>query len=227
MWEGGECWIIGGGPSVPREFGVPEDVISAVLAGEQPLSSYSPYLSPIHDKHVIGINAAFMLGDWVDIVFFGDGDFYRTNKEAMDARTKLKICCSSTLPNKNVVYGVRFVSKDRNHPVGISDKPGAVSWNLNSGTASISLAYQLGVSRIYLLGFDMKLDLNDRQHWHSHYTGGRKLSPKAKKALPFHRHLDGFAAVARDAQRLNIEIINVSPDSAISQFKKVALNDIL
>lgn len=227
MWEGGECWIIGGGPSMPREFGVPEDVISAVLSGEQPLSSYSPYLSPIKDKHVIGINAAFLLGDWVDIVFFGDGDFYRVNKKAMDARTKLKVCCSSTLPNKKFAYGIRFVRKDGNHPVGISDRPGMVSWNLNSGAASVSLAYHLGVKKIYLLGFDMQLGPDDRQHWHSLYSGGKYLTTKDKKALPFHRHLLGFKAMERDAKKLGLEIINVSPSSAITQFRKVALKDIL
>ena len=69
MWEGGECWIIGGGPSMPLQFGVPEDVVRGVLAGQLPFSTYSPFLSPIHDKHVIGINAAFLLGPWLDVIF--------------------------------------------------------------------------------------------------------------------------------------------------------------
>lgn len=227
MWEGGECWIIGGGPSMPRQFGVPEELIQAVAEKKQPLSAYSPFLHPIHGEHTIGINAAFLLGDWVDIVFFGDGDFYRAHKPGMDARTKLKICCSTTFPSKKGHYGLRFVGKDNRQPLGITSRSGYVSWNLNSGAASISVAHQAGVKRIYLLGFDMKLDPNGHQHWHSQYrVEGAPLNTNPGR-LPFHRHLQGFQRIAQDARKLGIEILNVNPDSAITEFKKVALKDVL
>lgn len=227
MWEGGECWIIGGGPSVPLEFGVPEDVISAVLSGEQPLSSYSPYLSPIHDRHVIGINAAFLLGDWIDFVFFGDAGFYFANKEAMDAFSKVKVSCNANIPNRPNIIDVKYLSKDRNHPRGISTSRYRVCWNLNSGGAAISLAYWLGVKRIYLLGFDMTLGNGDTQHWHRHYSKSRTPKPRDPKSLPFGRHLLTFPMVANDARRLGLEIINVSPNSAIEVFKRVKLSDVL
>ena len=31
MWNDGECWILGGGSSLPRQFGVPESVIEKVM----------------------------------------------------------------------------------------------------------------------------------------------------------------------------------------------------
>jgi len=228
MWEGGEGWIIGGGPSMPLEFGVPENVIQSVLTKELPLSAYSPFLSLIHDRHVIGINAAFFLGTWVDAVFFGDGGFYRENKAVMDAFPKLKITSSPHLKNKNY-QGLKFLQNNTRHSVGISQKPGTVSWNLNSGAASISLAYHFGVKKIYLLGFDMNLSLDGVQHWHRHYSRNSVSSKKERGAArkTFARHLKGFTAIEQDAKRLGLEIINVSPNSKILNFERVKLSDVL
>lgn len=227
MWEGGECWIIGGGPSMPREFGVPEDVIQGVLSEELPLSAYSPYLSAIHSKHIIGINAAFLLGDWPDVVFFGDGGFYFQNKVKMDAYRKLKVSCNPNMRNKTNVQGVKYVGRNGRHPSGISTQPNMVSWNLNSGGAAINLAYHFGVKRIYLLGFDMNLDQEGNQHWHRIYKKSKNPKQRDPKRLPFYRHLPHFTAIKNDAHRLGLEIINVSPNSAIPGFRRVKLSDVL
>ena len=159
MWDGGECWIIGGGPSIALQFEVPEDIIQGVLCKSLPMSAYSPFLSPIHGKHVIGVNVAFMLGNWVDIVFFGDAGFYLAHKKQLAEFPKLKITSNAIVLNKHKSFDVKLVPKDGNHPEGISPRANRVSWNSNSGGASISLAVQLGAKRIYLLGFDMKLGL--------------------------------------------------------------------
>ncbi len=227
MWEGGECWVIGGGPSVPLEFGVPEDVISAVLHKEQPLSSYSPYLSPIYDKHVIGVNAAFLLGEWIDFVFFGDTQFYFDNKVDMDAFSKVKVSCNPKVPTRREIRDVKYVPRDGRHPHGIADRGNTLSWNLNSGASAIGLAYLLGAKRIYLLGFDMVTSRDGIQHWHRHYAKGKVPKRRNPKSLPFERHLACFPMVANDAKKLGLEIINVSPDSAITVFKRVKLSDVL
>jgi len=230
MWEGGECWIIGGGPSMPLQFGVPEDVISAVLHKEHPLSSYSPFLSPIHNKHVIGVNAAFLLGEWIDITFFGDAGFYFANKAEMDVMTKLKVSCNPNLPKKDAreLVDIKYVPLNNRHPKGISNRDNTVTWNLNSGAAAINLAYHLGVERVYLLGFDMAPSKEGIQHWHQHYRNGKDvMKPKDIKKLPFRRHLECFPMVANDARRLGLEIINVNPNSAIMAFKRVKLSDVL
>lgn len=227
LWQGGECWIIGGGPSIPYEFGVPQEVIDKVQSGEAPISAYSPYFEPIHTRHVIGVNAAFLLGPWVDIVFFGDGGFYLRNRREMEAFPNIIVTCDSKHRNK-YGYGVKYMPKDRSHPTGITNRRGHVSWNLNSGLASFSLAYHLGVKRIYLLGFDMRLSDDYKQHWHRHYKRGEMdLSTFSKKRFPFQRHKKGFPQVKQDARRLNLEIINVSPNSTVEQFPKVRLKDVI
>jgi hypothetical protein len=223
MWEGGECWIIGGGPSIPREFGVPESVIDQVVKRQAPINTYSPYLSPIHGRHVIGVNAAFYIGTWIDIVFFGDYGFYSKNVKQLLEFPNLRVTCATK--GRDKMAGVKFVARDGKQRFGISNKPNHVSWNINSGASAIGLAYHLGVKRIYLLGFDMKLGNDNIQHWHDHYKRGvRNLHPSK---LPFHRHLEGFPKIVSDAKRLGLEIVNVCPDSAIEGFPKVRLKDVI
>ena len=67
IWDGGEVWILGGGSSVPKQFGIPEEIIEKVVNGELPPSAYSPYMEAIHNKHVIGINVSFLIGTWIPI----------------------------------------------------------------------------------------------------------------------------------------------------------------
>jgi len=223
MWEGGECWIIGGGPSMPRQFGVPESTVDKVYSGDLPMSAYSPFLSPIHSKHVIAVNAAFLIGEWMDLVFFGDGGFYFKNRRELSDFPKIRVSCNPNLKTKSV-QGVRFVSRDGKHPHGISSRRNRVSWNGNTGAAAINLAYHLGVKRICLLGFDMKLGEDERQHFHNHYRKGKN---RDARKLPFHRHLRGFPMIAQDARKLGLEVLNINPDSAILELPKLELKDVL
>lgn len=225
MWEGGECWIIGGGPSMPEQFNIPNEVVQAVLEGRESPSIYSPYLSQIHEKHIIGINAAYLIGDWIDMVFFGDGKWFLENREVLAKFPGLKVSCNP----KTSKYGnerIKYLSRDRNCGKGISTHADKVSWNGNSGAAAISVAANTGVKRIILLGFDMKLDGNLKQHWHGLYgTANRKVTDEKK--LPFHRHLVGFSAIAHDARKRGIEILNACPDSEIKEFLKLSVKELL
>lgn len=229
MWEGGECWILGGGPSMPKQFGVPEQIIQSVVNGEKTPAAYSPYFSLIHNKHVVGINVAYLIGDWIDIVFFGDNKFFLEHRAGMARHPGLKVSCHPKMDTPKVDW-VRYLARDKKHARGISDNPRMVSWNGNSGAAAISMVVNAGVKRIILLGFDMKLDEKEKQHWHTLYQKNkvRETRPgKMIKSLPFDRHLRGFPDIARDAKRRGVEIINASPDSAIKQFPKMTVREIL
>jgi hypothetical protein len=121
---------------------------------------------------------------------------------------------------------VKYVPRERTHPKGISDNPKMASWNGNSGAAAISVAANMGAKRIILLGFDMKLDDSKKQHWHDLY-GRSKRDPKKPFNLPFNRHLQGFAEIAKDAKRRGIEILNACPDSMIKEFPKFTVNQLI
>lgn len=220
IWEGGDVWILGGGPSVPKQFDIPDKVVQSVVSGKELPSIYSPYMSFLHDKHVIGINVAYLIGDWIDMVFFGDASFFLPHQQRLAAWSGLKVSCHAGVNKHN---WVKYLPKQNEKTRGISTNPGMVSWNGNSGAAAISVAAHTGAKRIVLLGFDMNLDGN-RQHWHDLYHRGDK--PNLKK-LPFNRHLRGFPDIAKDARHLGITILNASPDSAITVFRKVTVKELM
>lgn len=225
MWDEGECWIIGGGPSLPRQFSVPEEVINQVTTRQKSPSAYSPYMKAIHSKHVIGVNAAYTLGTWIDLVIMGDRGFYLSHRQRLAEFPGIKVSCNpghAGLQKENIKY----LQRDKKR-FGISDFPQCVCWNGNTGAAAISIAANAGVHRIILLGFDMRLT-NDRQHWHSLYgSAHRPMDKNRLMHLPFDRHLKCFPDIARDAKRRGIEILNACPDSAIECFKKVTVKELL
>jgi len=223
IWEDGDVWILGGGPSVVKQFDIPEEVVKSVIEGTSHPSVYSSYMAPLHDKHVIGINVAYMIGSWIDMVFFGDIGFFLKHMNELAKFPGLKVSCH---PQADKYDWIKFVPRDKNHPRGISEHPARVSWNNNSGSAAISIAANAGAKRIILLGFDMKLDGQSKQHWHNLY-GKRDRKPGKPVRLPFERHLRGFEEIAKDAKKRGIEIINCCPDSAITQFPKYTLRELL
>jgi len=222
IWQGGDVWIIGGGPSIPIQFQIPDEIVNQVRGRTLPLTAYSPYMKALHSKHTIGVNVAFMLGNWIDILFFGDNTFFLKYKNDLLSFPGLKISCT---PKAKALKWGKFLSKDSKHAKGISNDPKMVSWNLNSGAAAISIAANAGAKRIFLVGFDMILDKNGNQHWHNQY---KKVGVvRAVRVPPFTRHREGFTQIAADAKSRGIEIINVSPDSALTQFPKVTLKEAL
>jgi hypothetical protein len=225
IWSQGECFILGGGTSLPRQFGVPEETIKAVMTGAQPASAYSEYLVPIHNKHVIAINNAFKIGDWIDVLFFGDCGWYNVYRIPVAALACLKVTCCDRFANKseNASFGIKYLTRNRQKTFGISTDPSMVCWNNNSGFAAISLAAHFGVKRIILLGFDMTLDNNRISHWHgSHH-------PQSKKPVvpAFSRHLRGCQFIKKDADAMGISILNCSDISVIPDFPKITLKEIL
>ena len=225
IWEGGECWIIGGGPSMPRQFGVPEKIIQQVLTKELPPSAYSPYMKSIHKKHVIGVNAAFLIGNWIDMLFYGDKGWFLQNREQIAKFPGLKISCHPS-GAKFTEERIKYLPRNKKYGKGISPHPSSVCWNGNSGAATISVAAHTGVKRIVLVGFDMTWDKELQQHWHGLYgTAGKKNTKKMK--VTFDRHINGFSLIARDAKKKGITIINASPDSKITEFEKTTVKEAL
>jgi len=217
MWEGGRCIIIGGGPSLTTQFDIPKDIVDKVRGKELGPSSYSPYLKSIHDEHVIAVNMAYKLGPWIDCAFFGDASFMAKCRDDLFLYKGLRITCNQR-PQMHNSY-LKIIDRDKSKPKGISFQPNKVSWNGNSGAASINLAVHFGVKQILLLGFDMTLDERQNQHWHKFYVS----NPKNVQTT-FKRHLAGFPIIAKDLAG-KVEIINCNPDSQITCFPKANIKD--
>jgi len=221
MWHEGTCFIFGGGNSIMEQFNVPKEIIEKILNKEISVNELSPYFAYLHDKHVIGINKAYKIGKWFDIIYFGDSSFYLLNKKGLADYPNLVISCANNFQHGRL--GIKKVDRDTSKTFGISKKNGKVSWNNNSGSAAISLACHLGVKKIVLLGFDMNTENPEQSsHWHRMY-GVQKSDEKLKRT--FKRHLKGFKQIAIDAKEMGVEIINLNPNSAINEFPKMSLQE--
>ena len=223
MWEGGECWIIGGGPSLPHQFGVSEDVIQKVRDEVIPMSVYSEYMEPLYNKHVIGTNIAYMLGNWVSVCYFCDLPFFRNNKYKLLDWHNLKVTDTGNMPVKEYYLHRNIKKLKRNNKYGLDPDPDCIRWNRNSGGGAIDLAVHFGCKRILLLGFDMRVDNDGQTHFHSGLPS--YANPTLERT--FTRFLKAFPFIADDAKKLGVEILNVNSDSALEDFKKVRLEDVL
>ena len=223
MWDGGDCWIIGGGTSMPRQFGVPEEIIQQVKNHTLPISAYSAFLTPLHNKNVVGVNLAFLLGDWVSALYFCDAQIFRGFRSEIHKFKNLKLTCANHIDRNLWHEAINLKRLKRDMRLGLSSKSDMICWNHHSGAAAINFAALTGVKRIYLLGFDMKPDESGQTHWHN----GKLFYKKPTGPGVFKRFMKGFPHIARDAKYKGVEIINVSPDSAIPDFKKVSLSQVL
>lgn len=224
LWDGGECWIIGGGASIPRQFGVPEGIIEKVQRTELPLSTYSQYLTPLHNKNVIGVNLAFLLGDWISMMYFCDAHVFRGYKAKIHQFHNLKVTCAQSFGEEMKPEMVNIKRLKRDNNPGLSFNPEFICWNHNSGAAAINFAALAGAKRILLLGFDMKAE-NGQTHWVN--SAGGHLYKTPGTTSQFRMFMKRFPYIAKQAKEKGIEILNVNPDSALPDFVKVPLQSVL
>ncbi len=224
IWEDGRCFIIGGGTSILQQFEIPDEMSRKVLEKQADSSIYAPCFSAIHNEHIIGVNMAMKLGSFVDVVYFADSSFWKRFKSDIIQFQGIR-CTTSKRAETECDHSrkIKYLQFDRKKKRGITTKESCISWNFNSGGGAINLAVHFGVRQIILLGFDMNLDQNKNQHWHKQY--GHKDLKKLQGT--FAMHMRSFPVIAEDARKLGIEILNANPNSAINDFKKVNIKDIL
>ena len=207
---------------MPRQFGVPEDLIARVQEQVLPMSVYAEYLKPIHNKHVIGTNVSYMLGQWISVLYFCDLPFYRENKHEILNWHNLKVTDTQNLPphEYNLHKNIKKVGRDNKY--GLHEKQDTICWNRNAGGGAIDLAVHFGCKRILLLGYDMRPDKSGVTHFHS----GLPNYPQPTRDSVFARFLKAFPHIRDQAVERGIEILNVNPDSALECFPKVELKDV-
>jgi len=212
LWEIPELWpdstvfILGGGPSLNQLD-----------------------LTLIHDKRVIGVNQAFKLGTWVDVCWFGDRTWYddKAGKEIYRYGGLIVTCSNPGARGRS--KRVKYVGRSNKGMDGIESKSRQhVCWNSNSGASAINLAYWLGAKTVVLLGFDMQIpnDLKDhKDHWHNDYEA--KIDKRTGKLYdPYKRFMKYWPKVAKDAKNLGLRIINATPGGSLNCFERMSLEEI-
>lgn len=194
-WKGQEVFVLGGGYSLKKR-----NFDWNLLKAER----------------VVGCNDAFKLGvDICDICIFGDKRWFNYHKNEL-AKYKGTVITNAPFLANSTIPWIWFIGRESK---GLyADKLG---WNGNTGASAINLAIVLGASKIYLLGYDMKL-IDGRSNWHDEVVNKDAVKPKA-----YERFRDQFRFV-KTAWRKHFsdrEIINVTDDSALDIFPKVGFDE--
>lgn len=180
-WRGQEAVIIGGGSS---------------------LADFD--FNCLRECNVIGCNDAFRLGaDLVDICLFGDASWWQKNKFDLQQFSGRKVTCAPSLRDLNA-EDLLQMNRLRD---GIQH--GCIlGWNYSTGAAAVNLAFSLGATTIYLLGFDMGRNEKGKTHWHSHTL-------HAIHDTSFARHVRGFYTLAQSLKRFpDVKVWNVTDGSS-------------
>ena len=202
-WEGGPCFIIGGGPSL-RDFD----------------------WKRLKGKKTIAINRAFEFFD-PSVIFSLDGRFYEwlSNLEfgldAFNRYNALKtvrciINTDNTVYPPNVWRIPAFPNPGGWSPKLVYGLPASD----NSGVGALNMAVLLGANPVYLLGFDMS------GHYHGeqvHFHDGYPVKNRARQYAKFRASFNMVAGRAKSQTR----IVNLNPKSKLECFEFGDIDEVL
>jgi hypothetical protein len=92
----------------------------------------------------------------------------------------------------------------------------------NSGYQALMLAVMLGARRIVLLGFDCKNNRDGRRHW----FGDHPKPLYNPGPVEYGRWVKAFAEAAAAISEIGAEVVNCSPDSALTMFPRQRLESL-
>jgi hypothetical protein len=153
---------------------------------------------------------------WADALYAADAKWWRCYHERALKFQGYKVCIRNTLPWPEVLS-----LEQSNDHVSFDPRPTHLVSGGNSGYQAMHMAVHFGVTKIILLGFDMKEGRNKRRHWFGNHPA--KLNSKGN-FNGWLRAFDKFAGVLR---HMKIEVINCSPDTALRSFKRAPLTSAL
>lgn len=106
---------------------------------------------------------------------------------------------------------------------GLSFDPMVIHQGCNSAFQALNLLVLMGVSRVLLLGCDMKLGARGAVHWHGDHPPGLN-NPTEQNFSNWRAAFDGAVP---DLKRLGVDVINCTPGSALTCFPSAELGDVL
>ncbi|MGE3932362.1 MAG: hypothetical protein AB7F67_03880 [Rhodospirillaceae bacterium] len=223
LWAGDTVLILGGGPSLA-------DLAPRLDKGPlNPLPSWEGAGGGGASRvRVLAINDAFLLAPWADALYFCDlrwwhGVQNRPHlKRPFDAFPGLVVTLDN-LQLRDRDPRIRCLANmgwdEKAGHTGLFDRPWGVFHGRNSGYQAIHLAVHAGARRILLAGYDMRPAPDGRANWHRNHE--TPANPGAYDAVM----LPSFPFLAAACAARGVEVINVTPGSALTAFPAGRLED--
>lgn len=188
----------------------------AILASGPSLREFIRTGSIFNGKvRTIAVNSSIFAAPAADVCFALDFMWWKVHHHAV--RRDSRAACWTVDRSAAERFGLNFTRAAHNAGLGET----RLHPNGNGGAAAINFATLAGAKRILLLGLDMKPGENGEKHWHPPH-------PKpCVQAQLFEEWLYKLESVARDAEKMGVEIVNCTPDSAATMFPTANLEDVL
>jgi hypothetical protein len=159
------------------------------------------------DAKVIVTNTTFKLLPTADVLYACDFLWWKVyHAEAAKTMDRRKFWTQDTAAAER--YQINWVRGTAREGLG----QGTINVGGNAGTGAINLAVLFGARRILLVGFDMKPGPQGEKHWHADHP-----APLVQVQL-FEEWMHKMKPLARDLTKAGIEVINCTPESALTLF---------
>lgn len=164
----------------------------------------------------IVVNDAYRLAPWAEVLFFYDPIWWSWHREALQDWPGRIVRLES--PEGDGGHPRARVLKNYGTEGFIEARDGVMNGR-NSGYGALHLAAHLGVARVLLLGFDCKRGEGGRKHWFGEHPN--------RSDQPHNIWIACFNQLAPILAARGIEVINCSPGSALTCFKREPLESVL
>lgn len=190
----------------------------AVIVATGPSAGTAPLEVTKGAARVIAIKQSWRLCPWADVLYGIDRGWWIATRGMREFRG-LRVSPSPSACN---VFGLGRVRLKSRAEI-LTAEPGVIGCGLkhgggHSGFQAINLAIQFGARRIALVGFDMTLA--GGAHWHDDYRG--QSPPEAGRVR---RWREEFDACAPQFVALGVDVINCSPQSVLTAYRKMSLQE--
>jgi hypothetical protein len=160
-------------------------------------------------------NAGLDMAPWALVHHACDSRWWNAHPQAL-AHDRLKTCLVGKPPAG--VVKLPYVSGG-----GLDDRPDHLRAGKNSGYQALHLAAaNFGAARVILLGYDMQ-HTGGQVHYHGRHPAPLR-NPDAGDMPAWAAHFD---AVAPELASRGVEVVNCSRATAITGFRRAALEDVL
>lgn len=157
---------------------------------------------------VLTVNNTCQRAPWADVHYFGDYMAVRHYLPVLRAQCRGEWWSSSAAARER--FGTQYV---RGVPrPGFGER--VVHLNGNSGAQAINLAMCFGSLKVLLVGFDMQAGPKGEAHWFGQHPG------HLVQIQLYREWIHHLTKAAPDATKRGVDIVNVTPGSALDCFRR-------
>lgn len=156
------------------------------------------------------VNRTHELAPWAGVLVGNDARWWMNNEAALKF-AGVKVCAQEGSCPFRQVKSLRNTGVD-----GFDPDPACVRTGGNGGYTALHIAAHAGAARVLICGFDMR-----GEHWHAPHPG---RNPTRRS---FEMWIARFVAVAPTLAARGLEVLNVTPGSALRCFPFADLETVL